>query len=128
MQQNRANGGIASPLVIRFGALGDMVILTALIRTLHARFGSRVDLVLTERHLRPLLEAQPWIGTLYCVSTRKIPYRLNPQLWQLTARLRARGTGPVWVMDRLLRMSRATPRALSPSMPTSIGSCGSNAC
>jgi heptosyltransferase III len=151
MQQNR-NTGIAPPLVIRFGAMGDMVVLTALLRTLHARFGSRVDLVLTERRLRPLLGAQPWIGALYCVSTRKIPYWLNPQLWQLTVRLHARGTGPVWICqtddftheladragydsqwwvsqrdypmsagehctDRLLRMARGTPRALSPSLP-----------
>jgi hypothetical protein len=33
------------PLVVRFGALGDMVILTVLIRHLYARFGQPVDIL-----------------------------------------------------------------------------------
>ena len=97
MQQNRRIEKIASPLVVRFGAMGDMVLLTALLRALHARFGSRVDLVFAERRLRPLLEAQPWIGNLYTIGTRKLPYWLSPHLWHLVRRLRARGKGPVWI-------------------------------
>jgi ADP-heptose:LPS heptosyltransferase len=88
---------------MRFGALGDMVILTALLRTLHARFESRIDLVLPEAGLGPLLQAQPWVGTLYPVATRKLPYWLSPHLWRLVRQLRARGPGPVWICqtDRL---------------------------
>jgi ADP-heptose:LPS heptosyltransferase len=141
---------IPRPLIVRFGAMGDMVILTAAIRALHQRFGSPIDVACSGRWVRPLLEGQPGVGSVYTLYTRRIPYALNPQQWMFVRRLRARGVGPVWIyqtddvshsliaragydatwcvthrdylarlgehsVDNLLRMTMATPAALSSS-------------
>lgn len=86
----------ARPLVVRFGALGDTAILTALIRALHARFDAPVD-VACGGWVQPLLESQPGVGKLYPLFTRRLPYVINPQQWLFVERLRARGPGPVWI-------------------------------
>ena len=86
----------ARPLVVRFGALGDMTLLTPLIRELHARFAAPVDIA-CGGWVRPLLEGQPGVGTLYPLFTRQLAFVCNPQQWLFVERLRARGCGPVWI-------------------------------
>ena len=46
------------PLIVRFGALGDMVILTVMIRHLHERFGAPVDVELSNNVLTIQAEKQ----------------------------------------------------------------------
>jgi ADP-heptose:LPS heptosyltransferase len=87
------------PLVVRFGAMGDMVIVLALIHSLHRRFGVPVDVVSSGSATRPLLEGQPGVGSLYLVRSRKAPYLLNPGQWQLVRALRARGPAPTWTCE-----------------------------
>jgi heptosyltransferase-3 len=88
---------VTAPLVIRFGALGDMVLLIALLRTLFLRFGTRIDVVLAAGSAPALLEGQPCIGNVFELGTRKLPTWLNPQFSSLVRRLRDRGPGPVWI-------------------------------
>jgi ADP-heptose:LPS heptosyltransferase len=66
------------PLVVRCGAFGDMVLITALIRALHARFGEPVDIVTSGPWSAPLLEGQPGVGEILSVRSRKTPYWLAP--------------------------------------------------
>ncbi|MES1196247.1 MAG: glycosyltransferase family 9 protein [Steroidobacter sp.] len=87
------------PLVVRFGALGDMVLLTTLIRHLHQRFNQPVDIVSSGPWTRPLLEDQPGVGDLYVVRSRKLPYLFNKGQQQLVKALRKRGVGPTWLCD-----------------------------
>ncbi len=87
------------PLVIRFGALGDMVLLTTLIRHLHARFNQPVDIVSSGPWTTPLLEGQPGIGDLFVVGSRNTPYLLSRGQQQLVRALRKRGAGPTWLCD-----------------------------
>ena len=87
------------PLVVRFGALGDMVILTVLIRHLYARFGQSVDIVSSGSWARPLLEGQPGVGEIFIVGSRKRPYLLSWQQQRLVARLRERGPSATWLCD-----------------------------
>ncbi len=87
------------PLVVRFGALGDMVLLTTLIRHLHQRFNQPVDIISSGSWTRPLLEDQPGVGELYVVRSRKLPYLLNLEQQQLVKALRVRGAGPTWLCD-----------------------------
>ena len=87
------------PLVVRYGALGDMVILTVLIRHLHARFGQPVDILASGGWTRPLLETQPGIGNLYVVGSRRWPYWLDREQQKLVETLRARGPGATWLCD-----------------------------
>ena len=50
------------PLVVRCGALGDMVLVTALIRDLALRFGCDVDLLTSGPWSEPLLRGQTGVG------------------------------------------------------------------
>ncbi len=89
----------ARPLLMRCGAFGDMVLLTPLIRTLSARFDSPVDIVSSGGWTRPLLAGQPGVGELYLVKSRRRPYLISPDQWELVRRLRQRGAGPTWFLD-----------------------------
>jgi ADP-heptose:LPS heptosyltransferase len=97
MHEGRIEGRVSRPLLVRFGAMGDMVILTAAIRALHQRFGCPVDVACCGGWVRQLLEGQPWVGSVYTLYTRQLPYALNPQQWLFVSRLRARGVGRVWI-------------------------------
>ena len=73
-----------------------MVILTALIRALHFRFASEIDIA-CGGWLQPLLDGQPGVGQIVSLYTRRLPFVLNPQQWAFVEWLRARGPGPVWI-------------------------------
>jgi ADP-heptose:LPS heptosyltransferase len=98
------NGGIEAaaqrpPLVMRFGAFGDMVLLTVLLRHLHARFGKPVDVISSGPWNLPLLEGQPSVGRLFVIRSRRMPYWLSIDQRSLVAWLRRRGAGPTWFGD-----------------------------
>ena len=87
------------PLAVRCGAFGDMVLLTALIRVLHARFHSPVDIVTSGPWSEPLLRGQPGVGEIWSLRSRKTPYWLSPDQRRVVRRLRDRGVGPTWYCD-----------------------------
>jgi ADP-heptose:LPS heptosyltransferase len=87
------------PLAVRCGAFGDMVLLTALIRVLHARFHSPVDIVTSGPWSEPLLRGQPGVGEIWSLRSRKTPYWLSADQRRVVGRLRARGAGPTWLCD-----------------------------
>jgi heptosyltransferase-2/heptosyltransferase-3 len=87
------------PLVMRFGAFGDMVLLTVLLRQLHARFGKPVDVISSGPWTKPLLEGQPSVGRLFVVRSRRTPYWMSLDQRRLVAWLRKRGAGPTWFCD-----------------------------
>ena len=87
------------PLVVRFGALGDMVILTVIIRHLYARFAEPVDILASGNWTRPLLEGQPGVGDIYVISSRKRPYWINFAQQRLVQSLRERGASATWLCD-----------------------------
>src|SRR5580692_8645501 len=87
------------PLALRCGAFGDMVLLTALIRVLHAEFRAPVDIVTSGSWSEPLLRGQPGVGDIFSVRSRKTPYWLSIDQQRVVRQLRARGAGPVWFCD-----------------------------
>jgi ADP-heptose:LPS heptosyltransferase len=87
------------PLVVRCGAFGDMVLLTALLRALHARLRCPVDVLTSGPWSEPLLRGQPGVGEILSVRSRKTPYWLAPDQRRVVRRLRARGMGPTWLCD-----------------------------
>jgi ADP-heptose:LPS heptosyltransferase len=87
------------PLAVRCGAFGDMVLLTALIRVLHARFHAPVDIVTSGPWSEPLLQGQPGVGEIWSVRSRKTPYWLSADQRRVVQRLRLRGVGPTWFCD-----------------------------
>jgi ADP-heptose:LPS heptosyltransferase len=86
-------------LAVRCGAFGDMVLLTALIRELSARFERPVDIVTSGPWSEPLLRGQPGVGEIFTVRSRKTPYWLSIDQRRVVRQLRARGAGPVWFCD-----------------------------
>jgi ADP-heptose:LPS heptosyltransferase len=100
---DRASGAgaksLTRPLAVRCGAFGDMVLLTALIRVLHARYQSPVDIVTSGAWSEPLLRGQPGVGEIWSVRSRKTPYWLSTDQRRVVRRLRARGVGPTWFCD-----------------------------
>jgi hypothetical protein len=76
-----------------------MVLLTALIRVLHARFRSPVDIVTSGPWSEPLLRGQPGVGEIWSVRSRKTPYWLSADQRRVVRWLRARGVGPTWFCD-----------------------------
>jgi ADP-heptose:LPS heptosyltransferase len=90
---------VPRPLAVRFGAFGDMVLLTALIRVLHAEFRCPVDIVTSGPWSEPLLKGQPGVGEIISVRSRKTPYWLSTDQQRLVRRLRARGAGPTWYCE-----------------------------
>jgi ADP-heptose:LPS heptosyltransferase len=87
------------PLALRCGAFGDMVLLTALIRVLHAEFRTPVDIVTSGSWSEPLLRGQPGVGDIFSVRSRKTPYWMSVDQQRVVRQLRARGAGPVWFCD-----------------------------
>ncbi len=100
----------APPLVVRFGAFGDMIMLVPLLRALARRYGQPVDLISSTPATEPLWQTLESPGTLRLLSSRRTPFLLNPSQWRLVAWLRTRPPGPVYVCEhepktyRLLRL------------------------
>jgi ADP-heptose:LPS heptosyltransferase len=89
----------AAPLVVRCGAFGDVVMLTTMIRLLHARYGQPVEVLGSGDWTPPLLAPLPEAGHVQIVSSRNTPYLLCPSQWAAVRWLRGRGRGPVYVCD-----------------------------
>jgi heptosyltransferase-2/heptosyltransferase-3 len=84
---------------MRCGALGDMVLVTALIDQLHARFGAPVDVITSGGWARPLLAPRRGVGEIHTLRSRRKPYWLDREQQALVRRLRERGAGPTWYCD-----------------------------
>lgn len=92
-------GWLIRPLAVRCGAFGDMVLLTALIRVLHARFHAPVDILTSGSWSEPLLRGQPGVGEIWTLRSRKTPYWLSSGQRRAVRALSARGAGPTWFCD-----------------------------
>lgn len=89
----------SAPLVIRFGAFGDMVLLTPLLRLLHRRFGQPVRVLGSGGWLEPLYAGHPDVCATLSLASRKRPYWLDAGQRRLVHLLRAQPPGPVYVCD-----------------------------
>jgi heptosyltransferase-2/heptosyltransferase-3 len=76
-----------------------MVLFTAMIRVLHARFGSPVDILTSGPWSESLLRGQPGVGEIWSVRSRKTPYWLSADQRRVVRCLRDRGAGPTWFCD-----------------------------
>ena len=100
------------PLLVRFGAMGDMVLMTTLVSALSARHGGcPVDILSSGSWTRPLLAGQPGVGDIYLLKNRSLPFLLSKDQRALVATLRERGAGPVWYCDTDERCLRLLQRA-----------------
>jgi heptosyltransferase III len=101
------------PVVVRFAALGDVVLLTVLLNKLAERYGQAVALLSSGGWTRTLLEHDPAVAEVKIVRSRRTPYWLEPTQHEAVAWLRNH-SGPVYLCDpdRAARrlVERAVPR------------------
>ncbi|MEO6994740.1 MAG: glycosyltransferase family 9 protein [Lacunisphaera sp.] len=88
-----------TPLAIRFGAMGDMVLLIPMLKALQQRYGNPCDLVSSGPWTPPLMQRVPACGSLKLLTSRRAPYLLNRSQQQFVRWLRARPVGPVYVFE-----------------------------
>lgn len=86
-----------APVVMRFGAFGDMVILLPMLRYLSEQAGAPVDLISSGGWTRPLLQSQPWVGHVQLVTSRNAPYWLNASQRAVTRYLAQQRDRPLFV-------------------------------
>jgi len=98
------------PIVLRFGAIGDMVMLTSVLTVLHRRWGAPVDVGVRNASAAAVLAGLPEVGEVKVIGSRRAPYSLAPGQWRFVRWLRARGPGPAWVIDGVAGVTRLLER------------------
>ena len=87
------------PLIVRFAAFGDVVMLTTLIEALSRRYAAPVDLLSSGAWTPELLGNDPAVAEIQLVRSRKTPYWLCPSQWRAVSWLAARRQLPVYLCD-----------------------------
>lgn len=88
-----------APLVVRFGAFGDVVLLTPLLTLLHRRYGRPCRVLGSGAWLEPLLAGNPDVQEVLTARSRKRPYWLDRSQQRLVKTLRVHPPGPVYICD-----------------------------
>ncbi|ACB32704.1 glycosyl transferase family 9 [Leptothrix cholodnii SP-6] len=103
-----------APVVIRFPALGDAVLLTPLLAALARRYGRPVHLLTSGAWTPIVLGHDPAVGEIRSVSSRRAPYWLTPSQWTAVRWLRAH-RGPIYLCERDEHAARLLARAGLPA-------------
>ena len=116
---NRTAAVAAGPLVIRFGRLGDTVLLQPLLHALHLRFGRPCDLLAVGAWPEPLYRDQPDLGRVYSLQASHRGLLLSPERWRMLLALRGMRARPIYVAEpqprslakirRMLRLAGIPP-------------------
>jgi heptosyltransferase III len=92
---------IDRPVLVRFPAMGDTVMLTALIEALARRYQSKVDVLASGGWVPELLSTHPHVGSLQMITTRRGPYWLRPVQWRAVHWLRQRAPqSPIYFCEQ----------------------------
>ena len=92
-------GAALSPIVVRFGALGDLILLTPLLHLLHRRYGKPCQLIGSGGWMQPLFARHPDVDSTWLVHSRRRPYLLDSSQWRMVSALRENPQSPVYVCD-----------------------------
>ncbi len=99
------------PLVCRFGALGDMILLTPLLKQLYLRSGLPCDVIGVSGWNRLLFRETPWVRDVFTIDSRSAPYWFNRGQRELVQTLRQRNYRFVWVAETSDKSYRLLARA-----------------
>lgn len=99
------------PLVCRFGALGDMVLLTPLLRQLYQRSGLPCDVVGIGGFNQNLFAEMPYVRDVYTIDSRSAPYWFNHSQRELVSILRRKRHRFVWICETSGKSYRLLARA-----------------
>ncbi len=87
------------PLVVRCGAVGDMVLLTPLLALLQRRYGVASDVLASGAWTPELYAEHPYVGSIFLLGSRRRPYWSDPRQWAISTALQQRRPGPVFLCD-----------------------------
>lgn len=87
------------PLVIRYGRLGDTLLLQPLLRRLHARYGQPCTLLATGDYAIDLYHDHPDVAEVIALRSRHRPLPLSPEQWRAVRALRRMQHVPVYVCE-----------------------------
>ena len=99
------------PLVCRFGAFGDMVLLTPLLKQLYLRSGMQCDLIAIGAWNRLLFEQMPYVRKVLTIDSRSAPYWLNRSQRELVRALTGSRHEFVWICETNKKSYRLLARA-----------------
>jgi len=97
--------GLMHPVVIRFGRLGDMILLAPLLEQLHRAFGKPCILLGPGPWSAQLYAGHPDVTEVVQVNDRHRPLLFSPQRWRMLRTLHRTRGAPVYVCE-------TEPRAL----------------
>lgn len=107
------------PIVIRFGRLGDMLLLAPLLHRLHRGYGEPCVLLGTGPWSTPLYQAHPDVARVLQVCARHQPLALSPERWRMLLVLQHTAHAAVHVCEtepralakirRMLALARVPP-------------------
>lgn len=89
----------AHPLVIRFGRLGDSVLLQPLLQQLHRRYGQPCDLLAIGDWPLALYAGRPEVGRIVALQSPRRLLLLSPERLRAIGWLRQRRAAPVYVCE-----------------------------
>jgi ADP-heptose:LPS heptosyltransferase len=102
------------PIVIWFGRVGDLILLSALLNVLHRRFGAPCHVIGAGGWLADIYATHADVGRLSCLH-RYTPFLFDAEWWRTLLALRRNRAAPVYVCEydprklarirRLLRLS-----------------------
>jgi len=95
-----------SPIVIRLGRLGDTIMLSPLLQSLHARYGQPCRLISASPWSQQLYGSDPHVKGIYSFD-RHSPFMLGIDWWRAFFMLRRSPLAPVYVCEpELLQLAR----------------------
>jgi len=99
------------PLVCRFGAFGDMVMITPLLRQLYLRGGLPCDVMAIGDWNKPLFEQMPYVRNVFTIDSRSAPYWFDRSQHELVKTLKSHQHQYVWVCETSAKSYRLLARA-----------------
>jgi len=87
------------PVVIRFGRLGDMVLLSPLLNLLHRRYRNPCWLIGSGPWSAQLYRGQEDVARIWSLFGRHTPLLLGPTWWRALWALRRSGNSPIYVCE-----------------------------
>jgi len=101
-----------TPLLIRFGRIGDMVLQEPLLHLLHRRFRRPCHLLTSRAWSTQIYFGHADVETVRQLRARHAPFLLSPERWSLVYKL-SRHNGPVYVSEDIPRQVDKIRRLLS---------------
>jgi len=101
-----------TPIVIWFGRIGDMIMLSAILDILHRRYGQPCAIVGAGAWTEEIYRSHPDVAQVWCLGRHRA-FFADPSWWRAMAALRRRRAAPVYVCETDPRKLRRIRRLLA---------------